>query len=255
MGPMRPGWPFFLPDNKAVIFVRTDGFDFTGNGAFVGVGNVAGTPFNGGGALAAIAPQSDLHIVDTASGTLTLLARAMGFASAADATSGTTYLPFGADDVHRNYFPTVSPVAAGGYFWVFFDSIRHYGNLDLQRQLWGTALDIAADGSYKADPSNPAFYVPGQEFGAGNHRAFAALDPCKKDSDSCTSGIDCCSGACTLPPPQEFIDPVGTCGPPMQHTCAKQDERCSVSSDCCPALPNQDSFACIAGFCAVISLN
>ena len=98
-----------------------------------------------------------------------------------------------------NYFPTVSPVAAGGYFWLFFDSVRHYGNLGVQRQLWGAAIDIAADGSYAVDRSHPAFYLPGQELGTGNHRAFAALDPCKKDGDSCTSGIDCCGGFCFVP--------------------------------------------------------
>lgn len=37
---------------------------------------------------------------------------------------------------------------------------------------------IHPDGTYTADPSHPAFYLPGQEFGAGNHRAFAALDFC-----------------------------------------------------------------------------
>jgi hypothetical protein len=35
-------------------------------------------------------------------------------------------------------------VAAGGYFWLFFDAMRHYGSLGLQRQLWGVAIDIQA---------------------------------------------------------------------------------------------------------------
>jgi len=77
----------------------------------------------------------------------------------------------------------VSPVAAGGYFWVFFDSLRHYGNLGLQRQLWGAAVEISATGDYTVDRSAPAFYLPGQELGTGNHRAFAALDPCKMDGN------------------------------------------------------------------------
>ena len=116
-----------------------------------------------------------------ASSTVTVLAKAMGYNTPADAANNTTYLPFGADELHHNYFPTVSPVAAGGYFWVFFDSVRHYGNLGLQRQLWGAAIDIQPDGDLQSRPQPPC--VPtyqSQELGAGNHRAFAALDPMQK---------------------------------------------------------------------------
>jgi hypothetical protein len=251
-GAMRPGWPFVLPDNGAVVFVRTDGADFSGNGAGItaagGLGG--GLPPIGGGT----APFSELSIVDAASGTVTLLAKAMGYNSPADAAANTTYLPFGAEELHHDYFPTVSPVAAGGYFWVFFDSLRHYGNLGQQRQLWGSALDIQPDGTYKADLSHPAFYLPGQEFGTGNHRAFAALDPCRKDGDKCTSGIDCCGGFCYIDKPAaEFgIEPVGSCTPKM-NSCAKRDERCTSDADCCPPAAGEPTNSCIAGFCAFIA--
>jgi hypothetical protein len=242
-GATRPGWPFFLPDAKAVVFVRTDGLDFSGGGA--GIGGVV-----------ILAPASDMYIADVATGTLTILGKAMGYNSAADATSGTTYLPFGADDLHHSYFPTVSPVAAGGYFWIFFDAVRHYGNLGVQRQLWGAAIDISPDGRYELDPSHPAFYLPGQEFGTGNHRAFAALDPCKKDGGTCSSGIDCCGGACYFPAngPTELVDPIGTCAP-STTPCAKRDERCTSNADCCPPERGEPQNACIAGYCAFISLN
>jgi hypothetical protein len=250
----RPGWPFFLPDDKAVVFTRTASNEFSGDGAYVGAGNLLGmlgtavnVPIRG--------PVSDLHIVDIATGTVTLLAKAMGYDAPADAASDKTTLPFPADDLHQNYFPTVSPIAAGGYFWVFFDSIRHYGNLGTQRQLYGAAVDIRADGSYVSDPSHPAFYLPGQEFGAGNHRAFAALDPCKKDGDTCTSGIDCCGGSCNFGPMEELVDPVGSCLPPPVNSCAKRDERCHTDADCCPPDPGQPADSCIAGFCAYIPLN
>jgi hypothetical protein len=170
-----------------------------------------------------------------------MLTRAMGFASDQDAASGNTYLPFGSEELHHNFYPTASPVAAGGYFWVFFDSYRHYGNTHtngLIRQLWGTAIDISSTGTYTNDPSHPPFYLTGQEDVAGNHRAFTALDPCKKDGDSCTSGIDCCVGFCTN----------GTCGkpppPPMGPICAHTDESCSGGVACCD--PRDQ---CIAGFC------
>jgi hypothetical protein len=240
--PLRPGWPFFLPDGKAVVYVRTASSDFSGNGA--GLGGSA----NG--------PVSDLQLVDIASGQSILLAKAVGYASQVDVDRGRPYLPFGDEDLHHSYFPTVSPVAAGGYFWLFFDAVRHYGNQGVQRQLWGAAIDIHADGKYVVDPSHPAFYLPGQEFGTGNHRAFAALDACKKDGDKCTSGIDCCGGSCTFPDSAaELVEPVGTCGVPPAHTCAKHDERCTTSADCCPPLPGEQPDSCIAGFCAQISLN
>jgi hypothetical protein len=60
---------------------------------------------------------------------------------------------------------------------MFFDSMRHYGNVGLLRQIWGAAIDFAPDGSYATDPSHPAFVLPGQLMGTGNFRAVAALGP------------------------------------------------------------------------------
>lgn len=230
--PNYPAWPFILPDNNGIVYAVGPTADFSGGGVGVFLG------------LAPLAPASDLFILDVASGAATILAKAMGFASPGDADSNTTYLPFGAaEETHHNYYPTVSPVAAGGYFWVFFDSYRHYGNLGLQRQLWGAAVDVSADGKYTTDPSHPAFYLTGQEFGTGNHRAFTALDPCHKDGDACTTGIDCCSGFCTN----------GKCGvpPPPPHDagprCAQTDESCASGTACCDPTDH-----CIAGRCGTV---
>ncbi len=224
-----PGWPFFLPDNGGVVFSTGSDADYSGDGA--GLGALGGA---GAGVGLATAPKSDLFVVDLASGGATMLANAMGFASAADVTSNTTYLPYGAaQELHHNYDPTVSPVAAGGYFWVFFDSFRHYGNVGLQRQLWGTAVDVSSDGKYVADASHPAFYVTGQELGTGNHRAFTALDPCRADGQTCTTGVDCCNGFCTN----------GICGEQVPR-CSNIDETCSAGHKCCD--PTVD---CINGYC------
>ncbi|HKU38788.1 MAG TPA: dickkopf-related protein [Polyangiales bacterium] len=241
-GTMRPAWPFVLPDNDGVVFVRTDDFDFTGGGVGVSGDIQAG----------AVAPFAELSIIDVKSKLVTVLAKAMGYDTPEDAAKGTTYLPFGVEDLHHAYYPTVSPVGAGGYFWVFFDSVRHYGNRGLQRQLWGAAIDISADGTYTRDPSHPAFYVSGQEFGTGNHRAFAALDPCRKDGDKCTSGIDCCGGSCYIESAAELVDPVGTCSP-QKRMCANKDERCTTDADCCPPPDGQLPYSCIAGFCAYVT--
>lgn len=238
---LYPGWPFFLPDNEGLVFVRTTSGKFSGEGAGLG-----GRPLTS-------APVSDLHMLDLDTGSETLLARAMGFATSADAAGDKTYLPFGAEDIHRSYFPTVVPVAAGGYFWVFFDGIRHYGNQGLQRQIWGAAVEIAADGDYSVDRSFPAFYLPGQEFGTGNHRAFAALDPCKQDGGSCTAGSDCCGGYChVIEENSEFgSEPVGTCTAEVPM-CARTGERCTDSMDCCPPAAGEPVNSCIAGYCAFI---
>ncbi|MFT3926747.1 MAG: hypothetical protein QM778_29650 [Myxococcales bacterium] len=251
-GMMQPNieWPTFLPDSKAVIFADIN--------------------------------KNDLFITDVATGKVTLLARAVGFKSTSDAAQDTTtYLPFGADELHQSYYPTVAPVAAGGYFWVFFDTSRHYGNFDTtkidpvapqppvvvpvdplcaalpflcpdpvpvdpgpstpavqSRQLWVTAIEISPDGSYTSDPSAPAFYLPGQEIGANNHRAFAALDPCLPNGQSCESGTECCEGYCTE----------GVCSGPTD-SCSKTEEACDTSADCCD---EQDR--CINGFCSFVLL-
>jgi|HubBroStandDraft_2_1064218.scaffolds.fasta_scaffold02618_4 hypothetical protein len=221
-----PGWPFFLPDNGGLIFAIGNQADFSGGG--IGLGLMGGVA----------TATSDLSILDLASDSSTILGEAVGFTSAANAASNTTYLPYGTADLHHNFYPTVSPVAAGGYFWVFFDSYRNYGNNGLQRQLYGTAVDVSATGHYTTDPSHPPFYVTGQELGTGNHRAFTALDPCLANGSSCTSGFDCCAGFCTD----------GTCGMPAQPRCSNTGEACSATQKCCITADE-----CIAGYCATVT--
>ena len=143
-----------------------------------------------------------------------------------------------------SFYPTMSPVAAGGYFWLFFTSRRTYGNiLDVpvdnidSKKIWVTAINVETSAEVEGpieDRSHPAFYLPGQELDSGNVRAFASLDPCKQNGEPCESGVECCSGFCTD----------GVCGPPQD--CAEIDEGCQTAADCC-----DESAECIAGFCAV----
>lgn len=230
-----PGWPFLLPDNNAIVFALGTASDFAGGN--VGIKPIAGVPPGPWNTFLSPAkgPYSNLFIVSATGGAPIMLARAMGYASEQDAASGKSALRFGAEEQDQNYYPTVSPVAAGGYFWVFFDSYRHYGNLGLHRQLWGTAISVSATGEYTSDPSHPAFYLTGQEQGTGNHRAFAALDACRADGAACKTGIDCCGGFCTD----------GICEQPDR--CANTDEACETSDDCC----NQFNI-CIGGFCGEV---
>jgi hypothetical protein len=237
------GWPFVLPDNKGVVFHKGTQSDFSGGNVGIALDGF-GLPIPG----PTTGPYGNLFIVDVGSGTTTLLAKAMGFSDTSAETAANSYLPFATDEVNMNYYPTVSPVAAGGYFWVFFDSERHYGNLGLYRQLWGTAITISPSGTYTSDPSHPAFFLTGQEFATGNHRAFTALDPCKMEGDTCKTGIDCCGGFCEFPEGQELTqDAVGMCKKPEQPRCAKTDEACESATDCC-----DKNNSCIAGFCGIV---
>jgi hypothetical protein len=159
-----PAWPSFLPDGRAIVFQLGASSDFSGGGI-----GILGATTNGS--------PADLYLAGTRTQGVTLLAQAMGFASATDVASNITYLPFGTSEAHQNYAPSASPVASGGYAWVFFDSMRHYGNASFVRAIWGAAVDLATDGSYESDPSHPAFFLPGQGPGTGNFRAVAARDP------------------------------------------------------------------------------
>ena len=150
---------------------------------------------------------------------------------------GNIYLPKGSGDESLDFYPTVNPISSGGYFWVYFTSRRAYGNLydkgadDVgSKSIWVSAIDInAAAGT---DPSHPAFYLPGQELGSGNIRAFAVLAPCKGDGSGCESGLDCCGGSCSK----------GKCGVPQG--CSATGDKCTPSVPCCSS-----SDLCIGGFC------
>jgi hypothetical protein len=232
-----PAWPFFLPGvvgkgddstggtHKQIVFALGDTPDFATQDVY----------------LAYQGPHpTDLWWLDIDSGKAAPLARANGL----DA-SGSTYLPYGDRDAHKNYYPTVSPVAAGGYFWLFFTSKRNYGNLFVRetaeaypeaKKLWVSAIDLnAPEGT---DPSHPAFFLPGQELDSGNIRAFASLEACRPEGESCESGIDCCCGFCS--------DAMCACN---VTKCAALDEKCAKAEDCC-----DETAACIGGFCSAIPL-
>lgn len=89
-----------------------------------------------------------------------------------------------------NSMPTWAPSTRPEVFWLAFSSIRDYGNVlrgARRDQLWGAAIDPAraATGS---DPSFAAFWMPFQDIGEGNHRAFWAL----ASEDACPSSVEVC---------------------------------------------------------------
>jgi hypothetical protein len=148
--------------------------------------------------------------------------------------------PFAAGDRDRNYNyePTFAPLNSGGYAWVVFTSRRTYGNRltgekNDVKQLWVAAID--QDPAPGADPSHPAFWVPGQDLGTLNMRGFWALDPCKQVGAGCGTGSECCNQNCVE----------GICTDPDPNECAEDGNACEVAADCC-----NPSSECINGICS-----
>jgi hypothetical protein len=239
-GPCYPAWPFFTPDNKAVVYSMTSEPDFT-----------QAIPGRDKPSL------SELWYVDLES---------MQTLRLDNANAGGKPI-----DKQNNYYPTVMPVAVGGYFWVFWTAVRDYGNKLTGRDTNGAALPAAVEAIKKriwavaikpkkptvelqdptlTDPSFPGFYLDGQSE-SGNVRAFAALNPCLQDGASCESGLDCCCGYCLAPAGAT----TGKCSCEVPK-CAKINEKCKTTADCCPAAkPGDPEPTCIGGYCGFVMLN
>ena len=241
-----PGWPWFTPDSASVVFAMGPASNFASipPASFSSVGPVQAAPSDVAASDLYIVPVTPPASTDAGSGdagvtTAQPLARANGY------SGSVSYLPYPGRDEHLAFYPAVSPVAAGGYFWVVFTSRRQYGNAMVDtgnsnavpdpvfhaetKKLWVTALSMTGAG----DPSHPAFYLPGQEAASGAIRAVSALAPCAASGHACSAGTDCCAGACVS----------GACGAPSG--CSKVDDRCTAAADCCDTANR-----CLGGYCA-----
>jgi hypothetical protein len=242
-GPCYPAWPFFTPDGSGVIFSMISEPDFTV--AFPGRDRAA---------------KSELWYVDVLSRKMFKLEKA-----------NTGLAP---GDSLANYYPTVLPVQVGGYFWVFWTATRDFGHHALtppaeafindafgsssateafRKRIWVSAIRAGGvselGSSIDADPSFPGFYLEGQSE-TGNTRAFATLNPCKPSGNECTSGLDCCTGFCSVQPGAAS----GTCVEKVE--CAKTNERCGNGVACCPpSTPSEPMNSCIGGYCGFLILN
>jgi hypothetical protein len=239
-GPCYPAWPFFTPDGKGVVFSLTSEPDFAQ--AFPGRD---------------VPAKSDLWYVDT---------ETLEVVRMDNANRGLQPI-----DEINNYYPTMLPIAVGGYYWMFWTAVRDYGHIvhgrdpnapsnsvleAEKKRIWVTAIkpkamldpndELNPPPGPLTDPSAPGFYVDGQSI-SGNVRAFAALNPCLDNGATCTSGLDCCCGYCTVPDGAA----TGTCScePPA---CAKTNEKCETSADCCPPEGDEPQNSCIGGFCTYI---
>jgi hypothetical protein len=247
-----PGWPSFLPDGKAVVFHNTvDAPDHgSGNDCRAAIVNPPPNVLNcqlttwrtgGTGATAEIWMAKDAATQDARR-----LDALNGFGP-----GGTSYLPTNGshpNDTKLNFTPTVNPVASGGYYWVVFTTRRIYGNLLTgdpydtaanAKKLWVAAIDINNPNA-GADPSHPAFYLPGQELAAGNTRGFWVVDPCKANGLTCETGDECCNGFCR----KDAAGALVCSDQPPGGQCSQEFEKCKVDADCC-----DPKFQCIAGKC------
>ena len=139
-------------------------------------------------------------------------------------------------DLLMHYKDSPDPMPPGMLPPGFEDKVMH-----ATFRIAGNIL-MASDGCHvgaKFEGFSLSLAVPTE---AEANRAFAALDPCRKDGDTCTTGIDCCGGFCTnnicAAPPPPMMGP-----PPCAHT----DEKCSTDADCC-----NSGDRCISGFCGQI---
>lgn len=173
--------------------------------------------------------------------------------------------PYGTDDTNRNYQPTMLPVAAGGYRWAVFTSVRAYGNLlnngtgalsTMTNKLWVAALSDST--SAATDRSNPAFFLPNQDAAAGTlvERGYWTLDACKApdlSASTCSSNEECCgynsdpavsTAACVVDSP--LTSPATFhCKSTSSSVCRAVGQSCTSDSSCC-GFPTT---LCVSGTC------
>lgn len=145
---------------------------------------------------------------------------------------------------NRSFNPVFAPKAAGGYTWLVFISKRDYGHKLVganRQQLWMVAIDDPPIPGQ--DPSHPPFYLRGQLASELSENAYYALDPCKKDGETCEHGVECCNKSCIFDDGQM----THICKPPEGGECIPTGSGpCTSDVDCCDF---SEGIVCIAGFC------
>jgi hypothetical protein len=248
-------WPSFMPANAGVVYER----EIFNNGRVTGATqkDFGGTRSGcGDGALACSndGTRAELWWVSLDS---TPTARRLNAANGLDAanalaipTGDTSAAHTAANEPVLNYEPTVNPQAVGGYYWVAFTSRRLYGNVATMNPWWSDPRSKPLAGSLGAttkkiwvaaisenpaentDPSAPAFYLPGQEYLAGNSKAYWVLEACRAPSSTrstanvCESDLDCCgaptTSVCSLQTP--------IADPPTRHCVPNDASACIVDA-------------------------
>lgn len=184
--------------------------------------------------LASEAPRAGLYVIAREGGGAIRLDRGMGRQGPVDA-----------------FWPVFSPFATedadGVRYWLAFYSRMDYGNARAgtagtgRRQLWVMAIDPARIEAGE-DPSDPPYWLPGQDVLADDIAATWAPAACRARDESCSSSSECCSGECAAADPAR--PDVLTCRPPA--SCRRYGDSCGEASDCCSGLE------CNLGVCGYI---
>lgn len=142
-----------------------------------------------------------------------------------------------------SFQPRFSPFEQGGYYWLSFLSRRDYGNAPAgtrgsgRQQIWVTAIKV--DAQPGEDPSEVAYWLPGQDTRSLNISAYWAPRPCREGGAPCSVGAECCSEVCNVD-----TGGGGACtDPPGYSECASFGQACRTSASCC------DSLECAGGVC------
>lgn len=134
----------------------------------------------------------------------------------------------------NSYLPTFNPRVEGGYQWVAFYSRRDYGHVLRgadRPQIWVAAIDAAADPAASlADPSHPAFWLPGQNVDTENLSSFFAPRPCSNAGGECDSDGACCDDLLCRPTGGAF-----QCVAPAE-ACLLTGTACGDDESCCEGL-------------------
>jgi hypothetical protein len=153
----------------------------------------------------------------------------------ANATSGQQVELSRANPGSDSYMPTFNPKIEGGYKWVAFFSRRDYGHViqgQMRPQIWVAAVDENADpATALADPSHPAFWLPGQDATTSNLSSYFAPKPCEGEDGTCSTDAGCCDNLLCRP----GMGGQNQCVPP-EEACAIPEEGCAVDGDCCDGL-------------------
>lgn len=140
-----------------------------------------------------------------------------------------------------SFQPRFSPFEQDGYFWLSFLSRRDYGNARAgtagtsRQQIWVTA--IKASPAPGEDPSEVAYWLPGQDTQSLNISAYWAPRACLNEREACGVDVECCSGECD-------IDSAGQAACiPFSGTCREPGAPCASNEQCCGGV------LCVGGTC------
>jgi len=265
-------WPFFEPDNRSLLYVRTDPNEYCPANANSGqcsgpaTDAYATTTCTAGGS--AVDTNIERACFEGSRGSMAPTTRGFwpGRIYSIDANATTpsstdvelSKLNDGDDDAgvddatdaDKSYQPTVLPFEVGGYRWVIFTSPRPYGNQFNFKNthfscsatmLWVSALDPFNPSAPTADRSHPAFFLPGQNVlpittlqHYVNERGYLVPSVCKNTGASCSTNDDCC-GADASPATAACRAPSGwtpASGPPAK-TCRALSGTCGNAGASC----------------------